>query len=91
MVSSTVEAVSGRNAWSPGMVTTVRIQSDPVNVEPLALEKPDRAETQRPRPKLSFKDLSAIDQITVSFLLQALKRFDIHYPSYSVLSKYSVT
>ena len=73
------------------MVTTILFQSDPVNDGLLALEKPDRAEAQRPRPKLSFKDLSVIDQITVSFLLQALKRFDIHYSSYSVLSKYSVT
>lgn len=71
------------------MVSMVIIQGNPVNVEPLALEKQTQAETQRPRPKLSFKDLSAIDQITVSLLPQALTRFITHEFACAVLSKYS--
>ncbi|EPS96859.1 hypothetical protein FOMPIDRAFT_85458 [Fomitopsis schrenkii] len=57
------------NAFSPRsdvpeLVRSTEAAGNPVNVEPLALEKQTQAETQRPRPKLSFKDLSAIDQIT---------------------------
>lgn len=60
-------AVSSATRVVTGHISIVFIQNDPANVELLVLEKQDQAEIQRPRLKLSFKDLSDIDRITVSF------------------------
>ncbi|KAI0726694.1 hypothetical protein C8Q72DRAFT_844935 [Fomitopsis betulina] len=63
MVAPLSNALSPRSD-DPELVGSTLVANDPANVELLVLEKQDQAEIQRPRLKLSFKDLSDIDRIT---------------------------